>query len=205
MPFEFDSAPVPVRPDIEAAFQRDWDRLRTPGTWWSGPERVALAGTARTSESSAEIPARANEASNTIARRPASPTRSWVEEIAGEIGDEHYVELVGIVSRLSAIDSFHRAIGVTLEPLPEPLAGEPSRKEEPGAGRNPSWVPATSGASIVYALSLVPAEMVAQEDLHGPLYLTYEGMSDLAYVGGLSRAQMELVAARTSAVNECFY
>ena len=92
-----------------------------------------------------------------------------------------------------------------LEPLPGPIEGDPSRQPEPSAGRNPSWVPATSGSSIVYALSLVPAEMAAQEDLHGPLYLTYEGMGDLAYVSGLTRAQMELVAARTSAVNECFY
>jgi hypothetical protein len=61
------------------------------------------------------------------------------------------------------------------------------------------------GASITQALSLVDAESVAQEDMHGPLYLTYEGMAEFDYVAGLSRAQMELVAARTSAINECFY
>jgi hypothetical protein len=30
-------------------------------------------------------------------------------------------------------------------------------------------------------------------------------MQDLEFVRGLSRPQMELVAARTSALNECFY
>ncbi len=67
-----------------------------------------------------------------------------------------------------------------------------------------AWVPMAPG-SIAYALSLVPHEMAAQEELHGPLYLTYEGMADLEYVNGLTRAQMELVAARVSVINECFY
>jgi len=61
------------------------------------------------------------------------------------------------------------------------------------------------GASIVQALSAVPSEAEAQEDMHGPLYLTYAQMQDLQFVRGLTRPQMELVAARTSALNECFY
>jgi hypothetical protein len=61
------------------------------------------------------------------------------------------------------------------------------------------------GSSIVQALSLVPAESAAQEDLHGALYLTYEAMAEPVHRSGLNRVQMELVAARTSAVNECFY
>ena len=205
MTFEFASAPVPIRADIANAFRREWDRLASPGTWWTGTERIAIAETVRTSSPSPQLPRAASEAAETIINRPAEPTQTWVEQIAAEIGYERYVELVGVVSRLSAVDSFHRAVGVELEPLPGPVAGDPSRRPEPNAGRNPSWVPTTSGSSIVYALSLVPAEMAAQEDMHGPLYLTYEGMSDLAYVRGLTRAQMELVAARTSAVNECFY
>ena len=61
------------------------------------------------------------------------------------------------------------------------------------------------GASITQALSLVPAENAELERLHGPLYLTFDEMSDPAIHKGLSRPQMELVAARTSAHNECFY
>ncbi len=47
--------------------------------------------------------------------------------------------------------------------------------------------------------------MEAQQHLHGPIYLTYEEMADLDFRRGLHRSQMELVAARTSAINECFY
>ena len=59
--------------------------------------------------------------------------------------------------------------------------------------------------SITNALSLVPAESAAQADIHGPLYMSYEQMADYAFERELNRAQMELVAARVSAINECFY
>ena len=128
-----------------------------------------------------------------------------MDGVAGEIGYPAYVELVGVVSRLSAVDTFHLALGIPLEPLPEPEPGEPSQMEEPLARHGAAWVPMVGGASITQALSLVDAESTAQEDLHGPLYLTYEEMAELDFVRGLNRAQMELVAARTSAINECFY
>ena len=124
---------------------------------------------------------------------------------ADDLGYPRYVEIVGITSRLAAVDTFHVGLGVGLEPLPDPEPGDPSNAEEPSARPGAAWVPMVGGASITQALSLVDAESVAQEDLHGPLYLTYEGMAEYDYVGGLSRAQMELVAARTSAINECFY
>ena len=63
----------------------------------------------------------------------------------------------------------------------------------------------TGPPSIPISLSAVPAEQAALEALHGSAYLTFQQMQDPAYVRGLSRAQMELVAARTSAINECFY
>ncbi len=128
-----------------------------------------------------------------------------MEKISGEIGYPQYIEITGITGRLAAIDSVHDGVGATRQPLPDPEPGEPSRTEEPLARLGAAWVPMVGGASITQALSLVDSESVAQEDLHGPLYLSYEGMAMMDYVGGLNRAQMELVAARTSAINECFY
>jgi hypothetical protein len=61
------------------------------------------------------------------------------------------------------------------------------------------------GASITQALSLVPTANAELERLHGTLYLTFEEMSEVEPGKDLSRPQMELVAARTSAHNECFY
>ena len=147
----------------------------------------------------------AGEVAAVVSARPASIRRTWVDEMTAEIGYAPYVEIVGVVSRLAAVDTFQVALGVDLEPLPHPDAGDPSRVDEPQARAGAAWVPMVGGASVTQALSLVDAEAVAQEDMHGPLYLTYEEMAELDFVRGLSRAQMELVAARTSAINECFY
>jgi hypothetical protein len=137
---------------------------------------------------------------------PAAIRSSTVDGFrAAGLGDPRYVELIGVVSRLAAADGVMRTLGLPLEPLPDPVDGSPTGAVDAAAGRGPAHVPMVGGASIPQALSLVPAESAAQEDLHGPLYLTYEEMGDLAFVRGLDRTRMELVAARTSAINECFY
>ena len=124
--------------------------------------------------------------------------------MAGALGYPAYVELVGVVARLAAVDSLHVALGLARPTLPVPVAGEPGGTLDPKARAGAAWVPMFGGASIAHALSLVPAEDEAQEDMHR-LYLTYEEMSDITFARGLTRSQMELVAGRTSAVNECFY
>jgi len=210
MPFDFTDVAVDVRTDIRRLFRREWDRQALAGTWWNGTERVDIARRARHARyggptQPSSLPDAAFEAAAAISVRPAAIRRPWVERVATDLGYPRYVEIVGVTSRLAAIDTFHTAIGSALETLPEPEPGEPSRTEEPQARPGAGWVPMVGGASITQALSLVDAESTAQEDMHGPLYLSYEGMAELDYVGGLSRAQMELVAARTSAINECFY
>jgi len=210
MPFDFPNVPVEIRTDIRRLFRREWDRLALAGTWWTGTERGDIARAARHARfggdpQSSSLSDTAIEAAAVVGARPAGIRRAWVERVANYLGYPQYVEIVGVTSRLAAIDTFHTAVGAAREPLPQPERGEPSHTEEPHARPGAAWVPMVGGASITQALSLVDAESTAQEDMHGPLYLTYEGMADLDYVGGLSRAQMELVAARTSAINECFY
>ncbi|MDH3606644.1 MAG: hypothetical protein OER12_06580 [Acidimicrobiia bacterium] len=210
MPFAFTDVEVEIRSNIRTLFRREWDRLALAGTWWSGAERGDIARAARHGRFGGDaqpssLSDGAIEAAAAIGARPAAIRREWVERVANDLGYPRYVEIVGVTSRLAAIDTFHAAVGTAREPLPEPEPGEPSRSEEPQARPGAAWVPMVGGASITQALSLVDAESTAQEDMHGPLYLTYEGMAELDYVGGLSRAQMELVAARTSAINECFY
>lgn len=210
MAFEFSGLAGGVRTDILRLFRREWDRLALAGTWWSGPERIAIGQESRHarfghSEPQPTLPAAAAEAARAISSKPASIRRRWVDSITEDIGYPRYVEIVGITSRLAAIDTFHIGIGSELEPLPQPEPGAPSLTEEPLARPGAAWVPMVGGASITQALSLVDAESTAQEDMHGPLYLTYEEMAELDFVRGLNRTQMELVAARTSAINECFY
>ena len=187
--------------------------MAAPGTWWSAAERVAIADVARLAYHGNrppvrdEIPEAAQEAAALISHRPAGVTsvriQRWQEH---GLDPFHYVELVGIVASLTAVDTFHRALELEVEPLPDPTAGEPTRQmPSSGASVTKAWVPMVGPPSIPISLSAVPAEMAALEELHGPMYLSYEEMSDPAIRRGLSRSQMELVAGRTSAINECFY
>ncbi|MCP3975199.1 MAG: hypothetical protein GY720_11995 [bacterium] len=208
----FASLPHDARSDLAAGMARDWRRLAAAGTWWSGQERVAIAAVARAAQAGETVQSHvlsdvSVEAARRLAVEPASTTRDMVAR-QPDAGMEHaaYVELAGVVSRLSAIDAVHRALGADLEPLPKPEPGEPSRVPQPAQARQGrAFVPMVGGASIVGALSLVPAEMEAQRDIHGPLYMRYEDMDQYDHQGGLHRTQLELVAGRTSAINDCFY
>ena len=204
MPFDFASSPVPVRSEISDEFRCEWGRLADPGSTWTGSERVSIAAAAR-GESDGEVPAAAAAAAERIYREPTSTNREWVESMADALGTTRYVELVGVVTRLAAVDFFHRSLGIPLEPLPEAQPGDATGEIDDRARVGKGWVPMVGGASIAGALSIVPPEMEAQRLLHGPIYLTYEGMADLDFRRGLYRTQMELVASRTSALNECFY
>lgn len=200
----FETLPIEVRSDIVEALRAAWRQLAEPGTWWSGSERVAIAAAARGMDTSLSAPIAA--AARKVYVDVTSIRRRWVEDLtAGDLDMPRYVELIGIVSRLAAADEFANAIGGPLEPLPVPVDGEPSRTEPPKARSGKTWVPMSGPRSITRALSLVPAESEAQRAIHGPLYMTYEDMADPAFRRHLDRAQMELIASRVSAVNECFY
>lgn len=63
-------------------------------------------------------------------------------------------------------------------------------------------------SQIERALSLVPADIEVLKAVAGPLYMEYRNVSDHSYTEpdrALDRPQTELVAARVSVINECFY
>jgi hypothetical protein len=167
------------------------------------------------------LPAAAVEAAHRIASDPGRLTRAWYEKtLAAGLSDGHYVELLGVVVTVVNLDALHRALGVAPEALPAPRAGEPSR-ERPPATLEGAWVPLLALDSaegralfgglprvpnVVRALSLVP-DMVRQlKELSEAHYLPMNDVIDpRARMRALSRPQMELIAGRVSALNECFY
>ena len=65
--------------------------------------------------------------------------------------------------------------------------------------------PGGRSANVIRALSLVPEEVRAWIELADTQYLSREEMIDLGASRALDRSQIELVAGRVSALNECFY
>ena len=152
-------------------------------------------------------------------------TQAWHDSLIEEgLSEEAYVEALGVVGLVVSIDEFQHAMGLAFEPLPDPKPGEPSQYRPRGAVEGDAWVPmldpkqtdeaerqliavAPGGdaPNIIRALSLVPDQVRALMDLHAAQYLSVEQMRGFETGRALNRPQMELVAGRVSALNECFY
>jgi len=129
---------------------------------------------------------------------------------------------LGVATLVISVDAFHHALGLPLEPLPEPGPGAPRRRRPAGAAAEEAWVPmlradrldaperdlyggAPRTGNVIRALSLVPDEVRAMADLSAAQYLTMRQMMRLDSPRAIGRAQIELVAGRVSALRECFY
>ena len=72
------------------------------------------------------------DAIHRLATDAARLSKSWLDDLYRQgLSDGHYIELLGIVVAVISIDGFHRAMGMPLEPLPEPVAGEPDGPSHP--------------------------------------------------------------------------
>ena len=244
--FDFSALGFAVRRDIPEAYSAYWEVLAAPGNWWTGPERVAIADASREAlscefcvlrkqslsaygvngihKNSGPLSGRVVDAVHRIITDQNRITQTFVDDNAANgLSKAAYVELVGIVVTVFSIDEFHRALGISLQPLPEPKPGEPSFElpdalvEDMGfvptipahgaTGKNADlWVPG-SAASVVRALSLVPDAARGWQQIAGAQYLSLQGMQNLVQDDNrsINRMQMELIAGRVSAVNECFY
>lgn len=153
-------------------------------------------------------------------------TPAWFESLVAQgLSEGAYVETVSIVAHVRAIDTYHRGLGLNPPELPKAKAGEPSREIPAGAERRIAWVKTVRpqeatgrlaeawfpGGETVYiprvhqSMSYVPEETIAFRDMCEPLYLKGQDIMDFTSSRSLSRPQIELLAARTSAMNECFY
>ena len=206
-----DDRQISTRQQIEAMVDNQWQRLARAGTWFSGQERVEIAKVAREAQSHDEsglyvLTEVATEAAKKIATEAHTIDQQWVEE-CGERGLAllPMVELTAIIAQLSAIDTYYVGVGVTPRNLPEPQPGEPSQEEVKGAKLMRGWLPTRGVAGAPNCFSGVAAEADALHEIHGALSLSMPEMMDMNITKGLHRSQIELLAARTSNYNDCFY
>ncbi|MBQ91066.1 MAG: hypothetical protein CL441_06550 [Acidimicrobiaceae bacterium] len=176
-----------------------------------------------THASVSRLPAPAIEVTHVVMTDAHRLTRRWHDaRLAEGLSDGQYVELVGTIVALVSIDRFCRALGLPPHPLPDPEPGEPSGYRPVTGGPDEAWVPmvpldnretpeadlwpAGRTGNVIRALSLVPDEVRTLADLSAVHYLENSRVRDpSAAQGALSRPQMELLAGRVSALNQCFY
>jgi len=168
----YDDSGVPVREDLRRAHADILEHVASPGTWWTGADRVALAEESRNGlacglcqerkaalspnavqgdhDTLGRLPQNIVDVVHRIRTDPGRLSREWFDSvIADGLSQERYVELVGVVTLIAGMDSFARALGVPFAELPEPRAGEPSRHRPTGAKPGIAWVPIIDPADAV--------------------------------------------------------
>jgi hypothetical protein len=243
--FDYADAPVTIRDDLRAAHARAWRHVSSPGTWLTGDERIAVAREVRHAPHCRLCKARAESLSpysldgehdactaldanrveviHRVRTDQSRLTDRWFESVLGSgVFVTEYVEMVGVLASVMAVDGFCDAMGLDRRELPSPRPGEPNQTRPVGAKISIARVPTVapedvsdgepdlydglSGAHIHRALSLVPAEVWAFFDLDAVMYLPDAKLRDFSTeYRAINHAQMELLAARVSALNRCYY
>ncbi len=136
-------------------------------------------------------------------------TRSWADQAMTELGEETYTELVGVSAIASVVDVYAVAVGEVLVEVPGAIStSEPARVRPTTVGEVGAWVSQSiegSRANVSRSLSLVPTTDRTWRSLVDVLYSRGEEFYELEWDRTLNRAQVELVAARTTSLLECFY
>jgi len=152
------------------------------------------------------------DAIHRIRSDPGRLTKSVFDQVvAASISEPAYVEMVSVVNSSVIIDTLHRSLGLSLPELPEAREGEVSGSYNTAAVDRGAWVPVLdadqdlfdtgmpSVPNILRSMGLVPSAVQLFFQTFRPHY----ALVDIPL--SISQAQAEFVAARVSALNECFY
>jgi hypothetical protein len=175
------------------------------------------------------LPGAAVEAIHRIRTDSGRLGEGWFRRLLTDgLDEERYVELVSIVAITVAIDTFRSAVGLDELALPPVHTGAPQRRRPARARHDLCWVATLapedvgpddpdiyltrrdptlrSGANIQRALSLVPSAMLQWWDMLEVMYMPGPWMRDFTReFRAVSHAQIEMLAARVSALNRCIY
>lgn len=216
------TAPVQAAHDV-------WRQHATgPGTWWTGEQRRAFVLDVWAAIEDADplppwvSPAAAGRATHSapalaevayrLGRHAATATEAWYRGVLDKLDVEApaYVELVALAAMGAAVATVPRALDLDRPELAPPAGGEPARVAPELVPAALNWVPVTppadTRAAVVQAFSAVPAEMKMLWRMGGAQYMPLDEMVQMDWRrGALHRSQIELVAARTSLLRQCFF
>ena len=211
-----------------AAFEAAWEWLAQPGGSWSAAQKLAIVEVARAAAPrpvydrrpatidhlatgvgpGAALSPLVIDTVERVADEAGAITREWALEVIGELGDVAYAELVAVIATFVPIDLACRLLGREIEPLPTPDPGDATGERADDTIDIGAFLPAAAGfggANVAKSLSIAPTANLMRLGVVRALY-SGDRFGVLRWDdGALNRPQVELIAARTSALNECFY
>ena len=146
----------PVSDEIVAVHARQLAGIASPGTWYTGAQRRAIAAEARRAGYEAGVLEPPGEGAESPDVELSAATRRVIRTLATAVtdldqalcnaaladglDDGEYVEIVGVVARIVDLDVFARGIGVVPRALPRAQPGEPTHERPDTAAIEHAWV-----------------------------------------------------------------
>ena len=189
-------------------------------------EALSPNGVPGAHESLGEVGAAEVELIHRVVNDPGRLSEKWSQDVlARGLAEGEYVEIVGVIAMVMMLDTFTRALGAQDRPLPAPEAGEPIRHRPAGAKKKAAWLPITEPedateadgpmypnrkAGYIYrGLSMVPQSLRDYWVLANSHYLPgpaiYKFDQSIRELRAIERPQVEIIAARVSAMHQCVY
>lgn len=225
---------LPIRDRVVTANDDAWRAIGGAGAFWTGQQRLAVVAETRQALSCSlcaarrealspqavtgehdhlgALPAAAVDVIHRMRTDAGRLTRAWFDTVVpDQLSVEAYVELVSVVATSVILDSYAQAMALGLPVLPAAQSGDPSGEVSDEVVSAVAWVPImavdqNTGAdglpdapNIVRSMARVPSAMMLFFGAFRAHYTIYE------FETSLTRPQMELIAARVSALNQCFY
>ena len=214
-----------VPEEVIQSFEIVWQNLGKPGAWWTGQQRIEIAKEVRNS-SQPTLFERVNDLSGyshqeteslspyvravvrKIAYQSSTIDRDAYNRIVDVLGQDRYAELAAIVTQVVPIFTLADILGYPREKLPTAHEGIPTKERPEGLVNDVAFLPTFSPRGLPHvavSLSLAQADNARRMLLVRSMYSGTNFGEMVWEHRSLSRQQIELVAARTSAINECFY
>lgn len=226
---------LPIRDRVVSANNGAWAAISGPGAFWTGEERLAIVAETRQAlacgacaarrealspmavtgehESLGVLPAAAVDVAHRVRTDAGRLTRGWFDAIVpDQLSIEAYVELISVVASSVVLDSYAQAMALGLPRLPSAEPGTPTGDVSDEVTSGVAWVPIMAverqnpgvdglpdAPNIVRSMARVPSAMMLFFGAFRAHYTIYEFETSLA------RPQLELIAARVSSLNQCFY
>ncbi len=223
MVFEYTDAPVRPRADLAAANREAWDHIASPGTWWTGVERVQIAAETRLARdcalcaarkaalspygiegehaSAGRLPAAAVEAAHRLSTDPGRLKKEWLDGllVSGDGGEADGRVTVEQYVELVGVASQILSIDWFHMAMGLPLEDLPAPKEgEPTRVRPPGALPEDAWVPMIRPDKLDPAN----DDLYGPDKRTGNVIRAMSLVPAEVRQLLRLGAAHYLSVEQ---